>query len=204
MSTLHSNDSGVIEPFFDGIKASCDSVSREALQAAVDLLYEAWQNQRTVFVIGNGGSASTATHLAADLAKNVAGDRPGLRAMSMADNIPLVSALTNDNGFQNIYTEQLNAWLQKDDVLIALSVHGGSGSDKAGAWSQNLVKAIAFAKSRSTKTIGITGFDGGVMKDLVDVWINTPSEETFQVEPLHAIIHHLLCEMLKRRITASQ
>jgi len=202
MSTLHGADSAVAESFFDGIKASCDKVSREALEAAVNLLFEAWQNRRTVFVIGNGGSASTATHLAADLAKNVTGDRPGLRAMSMADNIPLVSALTNDNGFENIYTEQLNAWLEQNDVLIALSVHGGSGSDKAGAWSQNLVKAIALAKSRGAKTIGITGFDGGVMKGLVDVWINTPSNETFQVEPLHVIVHHVLCEMLRRRFAA--
>jgi D-sedoheptulose 7-phosphate isomerase len=191
------------ESFLDGIKTACDKFSREALEAAVDLLFEAWQKHRTVFIIGNGGSASTATHLACDLAKNVTGDRPGLRAMSLADNIPLVSALTNDNGFENIYTEQLNAWLEKDDVLIALSVHGGSGSDKAGAWSQNLVKAIVFAKSRGAKTIGITGFDGGIMKGLVDVWINAPSEETFQVEPLQVIIHHLLCEMLKRKIEAS-
>lgn len=203
MSALQSDDSGISESFLDGIKTGCDKVSREALEAAVGLLLEAWQNRRTVFVIGNGGSASTATHLASDLAKNVTGDRPGLRAMSMADNVPLVSALTNDNGFENIYTKQLNAWLEKNDVLIALSVHGGSGSDKAGAWSQNLVKAIVFAKSRGAKTIGITGFDGGVMKGLVDVWINTPSEETFQVEPLHVIIHHLLCEMLKRKIEAS-
>ena len=123
--------------------------------------------------------------------------------MSLGDNIPLVSALTNDNGFENIYTEQLKTWLEKDDVLIALSVHGGSGRDKAGAWSQNLVKAITFAKSRGARTIGITGFDGGIMKDLVDVWINTPSKETFQVEPLHVIVHHVVCETLKRRIAVS-
>ena len=203
MSPLHDDNAAISESFLEGIKTGCDKISREALEAAVGVLFEAWQKHKTVFIIGNGGSASTATHLASDLAKNVAGDRPGLRAMSLGDNIPLVSALTNDNGFENIYTEQLNAWLEKDDILIALSVHGGSGRDKAGAWSQNLVKAIAFAKSRGGKTIGITGFDGGVMKGLVDVWINAPAEETFQVEPLHVMIHHLLCEMLKRRIAAS-
>jgi D-sedoheptulose 7-phosphate isomerase len=203
VSPLHNDSAQISESFLDGIKTACDKFSTEAIEAAMSLLFEAWQNQRTVFIIGNGGSASTATHLASDLAKNVTGDRPGLRAMSLGDNVPLVSALTNDNGFENIYTDQLNAWLEKDDVLIALSVHGGSGKDKAGAWSQNLVKAIAFAKSRGAKTIGITGFDGGVMKDLVDVWINAPSEETFQVEPLHVIIHHLLCEMLRRKIEIS-
>ena len=111
--------------------------------------------------------------------------------------------LTNDNGFENVYTEQLKTWIDRDDVLVAISVHGGSGKDKAGAWSQNLIRAITFAKSRGAKTIGLTGFDGGVMKDLVDVCINTPSDVTFEVEPLHGIVHHLICECLRQRINAS-
>jgi len=189
-----------IDSFLEGIKTTCDEISREAVCKAVDLLFEAWKHRKTVFVIGNGGSASTATHLACDLAKNVTGEQRGLRAMSLGDNVPLVSALTNDNGFENIYTEQLNAWLERDDVVIALSVHGGTGRDKAGAWSQNLIKAINLAKSRGARTIGITGFDGGLMKDLVDVWINTPSTETFQVEPLQVVVHHAICEALRRRI----
>lgn len=201
MSPTNIEDRASIDSFLEDVKATCDKISREAVEAAVDLLVNAWQHQKRVFVIGNGGSASTATHLACDLAKNVAD--PGIRAIALADNIPLVSALTNDNGFENIYTEQLKVWLEKDDVLIALSVHGGSGRDKAAAWSQNLVKAISFAKSRGAKTIGITGFDGGLMKNIVDVSINTPSNETFQVEALHVIVHHLLCETLKRRIARS-
>lgn len=193
----------IIEDFLKGIKTTCDMISREAVKSAVDLLFEAWRAEKNVFVVGNGGSASTATHLACDLAKNVAGDNRGMRAMSLSDNIPLVSALTNDNGFENVYTEQLKTWLEEDDVLVAISVHGGSGQDKAGAWSQNLIRAITLAKSRGAKTIGLTGFDGGVMKDLVDVWVSTPSNATFEVEPLHAIVHHLICECLRQRINAS-
>jgi D-sedoheptulose 7-phosphate isomerase len=205
MSPLTPNDHNkvMIDSFLEGIKTACDNIPREAIEAAVDAIFNAWKNRKTVFVIGNGGSASTATHLACDLAKNVTGDRPGLKAMALGDNIPLVSALTNDNGFENIYTEQLKAWLEKGDVLVALSVHGGSGRDKASAWSQNLIMAITFGKSRGAITIGITGFDGGVMKGLVDIWINTPSNETFQVEPLHVIVHHLICEALSRRIAVS-
>ena len=199
-STPYTEDRSTVESFLAELKTSCDRISREALENAVELLLAAWQNHRKVFVIGNGGSASTATHLACDLAKNVTGDREGIRAMALNDNVPLVSALTNDDGFDNIYTEQLKTWLENGDVLIALSVHGGSGRDKAGAWSQNLIKAITLAKSRGAKTIGITGFDGGLIKGLVDVWINTPSNQTFQVEPLHVIVHHLLCEMLERKI----
>jgi len=192
----------IIEDFLEGIKTTCDMISRDAVESAVEVLFEAWRGENNVFVIGNGGSASTATHLACDLAKNVAGDNKGIRAMSLGDNIPLVSALTNDNGFENVYTEQLKTWLDKDDVLVAISVHGGSGKDKAAAWSQNLIRAITFAKSRGAKTIGLTGFDGGIMRELVDVWINTPSDATFEVEPLHVIVHHLICECLTQRINA--
>lgn len=193
----------IIEHFLDGIKATCDAISREAVTSAVDLLFNAWTNGHRVFVIGNGGSASTATHLACDLAKNVTGDRKGLKAMSLGDNIPLVSALTNDNGFDNIYTEQLKTWLDEDDVVIALSVHGGAGRDRAAAWSQNIIKAITYAKIRGARTIGVTGFDGGNMKELVDVWINTPSNETFEVEPMHVVVHHLICECLRQRIVST-
>jgi D-sedoheptulose 7-phosphate isomerase len=168
------------------------------MESAVNELFSAWKGGKKVFVIGNGGSASTATHLACDLAKNVG--HPGLKALSLNDNIPLVSALTNDDGFDNVFSEQLGVWLEKGDVLIAISVHGGSGRDKAGAWSQNLIKAITIAKSRGATTIGITGFDGGLMKDLVDVWVNVPSNDTFQVEALHVVVHHALCGSLKERI----
>lgn len=200
MESSNIDERAIIDSFLEGVKTTCDKISREALEAAADLLFNAWQNRKTVFVIGNGGSASTATHLACDLAKNVTRDGLGIRAMALGDNIPLVSALTNDNGFENIYAEQLKVWLEKDDVLVALSVHGGSGRDKAAAWSQNLVKAISFAKSQGARTIGITGFDGGIMKSIVDVWINTPSNETFEVEALHVIVHHLLCNTLRNRI----
>ncbi len=202
-SISETDEMSAIDSFLEGIKRTCDKVSREAIVSAVDLLFEAWKSGKTVFIIGNGGSASTATHLACDLAKNVSREQRGVRALSLVDNVPLVSALTNDNGFENIFAEQLNTWIGNGDVLIALSVHGGSGKDKAGAWSQNLIKAITLAKARGAKSIGITGFDGGIMKGLVDVWINTPSDETFQVEPLQAIVHHLLCECLSKRIASS-
>jgi D-sedoheptulose 7-phosphate isomerase len=193
-----SDNPSFVSGFLGAVKSSCDKISREAMESAVNELFSAWKGGKKVFVIGNGGSASTATHLACDLAKNVG--RPGLKAMSLTDNIPLVSALTNDDGFDNVFSEQLGVWLEKGDVLITISVHGGSGRDKAGAWSQNLIKAIAVAKARGATTIGITGFDGGLMKDLVDVWINVPSSDTFQVEALHVVVHHALCGSLKERI----
>ena len=193
-----SDAQSFVSEFLDAAKSSCDKISREAMESAVNELFSAWKRGKKVFIIGNGGSSSTATHLACDLVKNVG--RPGLRALSLDDNIPLVSALTNDNGFDNVFSEQLSVWLEKGDVLIAISVHGGTGRDKAGAWSQNILNAITVAKSRGATIIGITGFDGGLIKDLVDVWINVPSNDTFQVEALHVVVHHALCGSLKERI----
>jgi D-sedoheptulose 7-phosphate isomerase len=192
----------IVDGFFKDIKSSCDKISANAIDAAVSELFVAWRDKKRVFVIGNGGSASTATHLACDLAKNVA--EPGLRVLSLNDNIPLVSALTNDIGFENVFAEQLNSWLEPGDVLIAISVHGGGGRDRAGVWSQNLIKAITLAKVRGARTIGIAGFEGGLMKDLVDVFINTPSNDTFQVESLHVMVHHALCASLRSRIEGSR
>ena len=193
-----SDTTSFIGEFLGAVRSSCEKISTDSIESAVDKLYSAWKGGKKALIIGNGGSASTATHLACDLAKNVGS--PGLRALSLNDNIPLISALTNDNGFDNVFSEQLNVWLEKGDVLVVISVHGGSGRDKAGAWSQNLIKAIAVAKSRGATTIGITGFDGGLMKDLVDVWINVPCNNTFQVEALHVVVHHALCGSLKERI----
>ena len=190
-----------VNEFFGAIRSACDKVSIKAMESAVDELFSAWKEGKKVFIIGNGGSASTATHFACDLAKNVG--QPGLRAMSLNDNIPLISALTNDDGFDNVFSEQLSVWLEKGDLLVVISVHGGTGRDRAGAWSQNLIKAIAVAKSHGAKTIGITGFDGGMIKNLVDVWINVPSNDTFQVEALHVVVHHALCGSLKQRIASS-
>ena len=124
-----------IERFLSGVETIVRTISREAIDQAIDALYQAWEARRMVFVAGNGGSSGTATHLAADLNKMTAfPGRPRLRAMSLSDNIPLVSAIINDDGWENLYTEQLETFYSPGDMLITISVHGGTGRDKAGAW----------------------------------------------------------------------
>jgi D-sedoheptulose 7-phosphate isomerase len=193
----------------DRYLAQMERISREIvrpdLARAVEILFEAWAGGRTVFVMGNGGSASTATHLACDLAKyTIVDDRPRLRAMSLVDNVPLVSAWTNDHGFGSVFVEQLRPWLQRGDVLIGISVHGGAGSGEAGPWSQNLVQAMALARDRGARTIGLSGFSGGALREMADVCIVIPIAEeplgTPLVESWHIAVHHLLCFTLRRRI----
>ena len=180
--------------------------SGQKLEQAIDLLFETWKDGRWVYTMGNGGSASTATHLAADLAKTICTNPldKGLKAMALVDNIPLISALTNDWGWENIYQNQLATFYVDGGVGIGISVHGGSGKDKAGQWSQNLLKGLQYIKDRGGKTIGFSGFDGGAIKDLVDICIVVPAKSTPLVEGLHVILHHLLVFGLKEKIHGRQ
>jgi D-sedoheptulose 7-phosphate isomerase len=205
---VHLSSQTVTELYLGRLAELASGLSRAAIRQAVDILYDAWRREATVFTMGNGGSASTATHLAADLSKfaMVPGKRR-LKAIALVDNIPLVSAWTNDSGFESIFAEQLEAWLKEGDVLIAISVHGGSGEGEAGPWSQNLLRAVALGKERKARVIGLSGFDGGALREMADVCIVVPVDSeplgTPLVESLHVAVHHLLCLALKLRIAES-
>jgi len=194
-----------IDGFFADAKGVIDKMPREDVDRVIEMLFDAWKNGNTVFLIGNGGSASTATHMAADLAKTIACDgKKRLKAFALVDNIPMVSALTNDNGWENIYVEQLMTYFRPGDLVVAFSVHGGAGKDKAGAWSQNLLKALQYAKDHSGKAIGFAGFDGGAMKQMADACVVVPANSTPQVEAFHVVLHHLIAFCLKEKIAASK
>jgi D-sedoheptulose 7-phosphate isomerase len=180
-------------------------VSREEINDAIELLYDAWKEGRQVFIAGNGGSAPTATHFMCDLAKftSVEG-RKRFRAMSLVDNVPLISALTNDSGWENVYVEQLKNLMREGDVFVAISVHGGSGADVAGLWSQNLLKAAKFVKENRGKVVGLAGFDGGALKQVADACVVVPVDSTPQVEGFHSVLSHLICARLRELIGGSQ
>ncbi|MEM3684035.1 MAG: SIS domain-containing protein [Conexivisphaerales archaeon] len=190
---------GSISDYLEQSKQVIDKIDRAQIDKTIKLLYDAWKRDASIFIAGNGGSASTATHFACDLNKWASQDaKRRMKAFALVDNIPLVSALTNDNGFNNIYSEQLENFFKPGDVFIAISVHGGSGKDKADLWSQNLVKATAFAKEHGGKTVALVGFDGGVLKGMVDSCILVPVNSTPQVEGLHLVLTHLICDELRK------
>ena len=179
-------------------------VNKADIDKAIDILYRAWQEGKRVYTCGNGGSASTATHFACDLIKTVEGaGRRGFKAECLNDNIPVVLAYINDNGFENLYSEQLITKFDRGDVLICLSVHGGAGKDKAGMWSQNLLKAIKYAQESGGKAIGFSGFDGGPMKEVCDACVTVPADSTPLVESFHLVLEHLIVFRLKEMIAAS-
>jgi D-sedoheptulose 7-phosphate isomerase len=191
-----------IDNYFKEMEKIINEISREDIDQVIELLFQAWKEKRTVFIMGNGGSASTATHFACDLAKcTIVGDKPRFRVICLNDNIPLMSALINDDGFDNLFSEQLKNLMEKGDYLLGISVHGGKGEDKAGLWSQNLLKAIHLAKEKyQGTTIGFSGFDGGALKEMTDACVVVPFNSTPQVESFHLVLEHLICNRLKEKI----
>ena len=190
-----------IEQYFKEIKAICDNISREDIDKTIEILFDAWENGHQVFFCGNGGSAGTATHFMCDLFKvPIVQGKKRFKAFCLNDNIPLMTALINDDGWDNLFIEQLKNLNRPGDVIICFSVHGGAGRDKAGAWSQNLLKAMDYVKKNGGKTIGFAGFDGGAMKDLADVCIVVPYNATPHVEAFHVVLQHLIAFRLKEKI----
>ncbi|MFC2002696.1 SIS domain-containing protein [Chloroflexota bacterium] len=197
-------DKEFIQNYLSDVSKIAETISVADVNQAIELLFEAWQNGNHVFVCGNGGSASTATHFVCDLAKaTIVDDKKRFKAYCLNDNAPLVSALTNDEGFDNLFYEQLKGRFEAGDVLICISVHGGAGRDKAGLWSQNLLKAMTYAKDYGGKTIGLSGFDGGPMKEIADACVVVPINSTPQVESFHLTLEHLICSSLREKIENS-
>ena len=190
-----------ISDYLDGVDNVVRKISKSDIEAVINVLFEAWRTDKAVYIIGNGGSASTATHFTSDLNKYVSSEAPHrFRAFALVDNIPLMSALTNDDGWSDVYSYQLESFMKEGDVLVGFSVHGGSGSDKAGPWSQNLLKAVKVAKEKKGKVVGFVGFDGGMLRKMADASIVVPAESTPQVEGFHLVLTHLVAARLKDAI----
>ena len=172
---------------------------------ALRLFYECWKSDGTIYTMGCGGSASTASHFAADLAKTtIVKNKKRFKAISLVDTTPLISAWTNDSGWGTVFAEQLKPWITKKDILVGFSVHGGGGDGEAGPWSQNLVQAMTLAQKRGAKIVGFSGFDGGAMKKMADILLLVPTTSevygTGLIEGFHGVIAHSLIFELKEMI----
>lgn len=182
--------------------ASCFAgIDCEEIAAFVELLIEARETGRSVFFIGNGGSAATASHFANDIAVGTRtdGDRP-FRAISLTDNVAVMTALANDEGYDRIFVDQLKVLMRDGDPLVAISASGNS---------PNVVSAVDYAKSRGATVVGLTGFDGGKLKERADIslHVQTAKGEYGPVEDMHMIFDHLIGSYLialVRRETAAR
>jgi D-sedoheptulose 7-phosphate isomerase len=185
------------------------AASRDDLARVIDVLADAWRAGHTIYTCGNGGSAANASHLACDLAKFTRADgKKRVKAQSLCDNAALISALTNDVGFHRIFVDQLDGRFEAGDVLVCLSVHGGSGADRAGPWSQNLVAAASHARKAGGRVVALVGYDGGALLQMADACAVVPaaadgSTSTPHVEGFHEVYHHLICERLRQLVAES-
>ena len=180
--------------YIQQVMAATQAVDQKTMLASIDMLEEAYQNGRSVFLIGNGGSAANASHFAEDLCKGaLTDDNPKrFRVLSLTDNTPFITAIGNDIGYANIFEFQLRQFAEPEDVLIAIS---GSGN------SPNIIKAVDYAKANGVKVIGLTGFDGGKLKSLSDVSVHVPLDHMCQSEAVHSVVSHLIVDLLKERIS---
>jgi D-sedoheptulose 7-phosphate isomerase len=186
-----------ITGFLDETKRLISALDCGAIDAARRILLDCYRCGGRVFTIGNGGSASTAQHFACDLAKYIIPDgaRP-FDARSLTDNVALYTAWANDAGREDVFVNMLRGVLTANDVVIAVSVHGGSG------FSADLVRAVRFANSVGAATVSLVGFDGGCLHRESASSILVPVNSTPQTEAIHLVIEHLLMHLLKEDLAA--
>lgn len=166
-----------------------NSLPQDKLLEINNVLQDARETGKQIFVIGNGGSAAAASHMVCDFAKNTRQDgKNRIRAICLNDNTPSVMAYANDEGYDIIFSEQLLNLGRPGDILIAIS---GSGN------SANILKALETARQMNIKIIGLTGFKGGKMKAMTDICLVVPSDSMEMIEDVHLIINHILAGLLR-------
>lgn len=164
----------------------------DMLEEAIDILLSANYVGSTIFILGNGGSAATASHFACDLSKGtIVPGCPRFRVVALTDNVPLITAWSNDVAYEEIFAEQLSNLINRGDVVVAFS---GSGN------SPNILRAVTMARQHGSITIGFSGFDGGRLSQMVDVPVIVPSHCMEQIEDVHLILCHLMTTSLRSRL----
>jgi D-sedoheptulose 7-phosphate isomerase len=175
--------------YIDDLKAVMDNLSHEIIVQVIEVLHEARIKGRKIFVMGNGGSASTATHMVCDLAKNTRKPGwPSFKVIGLADNMAVFSALANDEGYENVFVQQLANLVEPGDIVVAISASGNS---------KNVLNAVEYANSIEAITIGFTGFDGGKLSQLSNINLHVPSSCIEHVEDIHLMLEHLIAKSLR-------
>ena len=185
---------GRVQNYLNNVSGLLDNAPTEDIQKAVDLVRDAYLTGKQVFVLGNGGSAATASHLTCDLQKSIGlcADKK-FKVMGLTDSIPLITAWANDFDYSDVFAQQLDTWVQPGDLVIAFS---GSGN------SPNVIKAVELANDRKAVTIGLSGFQGGKLAQVAQYNINVPSDNMQHIEDLHMVYAHLIFRCLWEELTA--
>ena len=186
-------DMEFIDDYIKDLQRVISELPKEKIEEIAKLIYNAYKNDKNIFVIGNGGSSATASHFACDLAKNTAKNpsdknEKRIKAISLTDNHALITAIANDISYDEVFSQQLVNLVGKEDVVIGISASGKS---------RNVLKAVELASKKGAITIGLIGFDGGMLKDLADYSVIVPIKHYGKAEDAHHIIMHIVSYYIK-------
>jgi D-sedoheptulose 7-phosphate isomerase len=181
--------------YCQGLKQALDAIPTEAVEKFLQTLESAYREDRQVFLMGNGGSGSSASHAACDLNKGVSyGREKRFRAICLSDNVATLTAYANDVSYSEVFVEQLKNYLRPGDVVIGIS---GSGN------SPNVLKAIEYGNQQGAMTVGLCGFNGGKLAGLARLPVHVPVNDMQQVEDIHMMLFHVAMQVLCARADAA-
>jgi D-sedoheptulose 7-phosphate isomerase len=187
-----------VRPFLERVGQELMRINPAEVKALADAMYECYQNDRTIFICGNGGSGSNASHFCEDIGKGTLrrqdfdnDAKKRFRILSLTDNTPYILAWANDEGFDRVFVEQLKNLARPGDLLIAIS---GSGN------SPNVLRAVEWAQRHDVKTFGCTGFSGGKLRSLARQSLHVPLDDMGIVESIHLTAFHWVVDDLHRRV----
>jgi len=184
----------IIGDYLQGLRSCLDEIAEKDVIEIVDIIMKACSDGKKVIFMGNGGSATTASHFARDISIGTAKEgKPRVRAISLADSIAAITSLANDVGYSSVFKEQLIGQLDRGDVVIGISASGNS---------PNVLEAMEYARSEGAITVGFIGFGGGKLKELVDKSIVLSSRDYGQVEDTHLVLDHIFTCLVKERIAS--
>jgi D-sedoheptulose 7-phosphate isomerase len=187
-----------VGPYLDRLHAEIDRVDRAEVEKMADCLYQAWHHEKFVFIFGNGGSGTTASHFAEDLGKSTLHEhhlkdetKKRLKVLSLTDNLGWILAVGNDVGYDQIFVQQLMNYGSAGDLCIAIS---GSGN------SPNVLHAVDWANRHGLKTFGLTGFNGGKLRTMAQHGLHVPLTDMGMVESIHLCLFHWVLNDVFARI----
>lgn len=192
MEPIRIGDLAQPRAYVNALRRVLAQIDTTVVDAITDVLLRARNNGRTVFIIGNGGSAATAAHMATDLCKVTAVDgRPGVRAVSLSDNVSLLTAWSNDVAYEQSFAGPLGAYMESGDVLVGISASGRS---------PNVLAAVRLANGLDAVTVGLTGFGGGELADLAQIALVIDAHDYGLVEDAHLAVNHALTAAVRAQL----
>jgi D-sedoheptulose 7-phosphate isomerase len=185
-----------VDEYLTRLEQTVRRLSRQDIWAIIQVFYRAWQEQRQIFLIGNGGSAATASHMANDLNKlTVVEGMPRMKAIALTDNVPLMTAWSNDTSYENAFSEQMRNFIRPGDIVVCISTSGNSAS---------ILSAVEVGRQFDATIIGFTGDPGGRLRQIADYCVAIPDDHIGRQEDGHMILDHVIANTLRDLIVTAK